>query len=426
MLAEPAIKVDYVAEYNKIAKPRDCDPEQNAARHYEKLFSELTSLPAALADEFKAWPTELSPREIEELEEWGTANESGLAAMAEAVRCPYWWSEVTSSDGSLPGVQLQYGDKQRELTWGVVLLAKYKASQGDSDGALRLLADLHTMGVHRSKMPRLLEQMVGLAICELGYQAVLDMLSRCDVDAGAIDRMHQFLSLPTSQIEVPRFTRGEFLVALDAFQRAFTDDRRQGGRLIPKELHRIKKKGGLYVAPLSYSEAVLICLTHPGRAETLKAYETLYEALGKVVVKRPWELHAKVSSYDDELRPIVQGNFFLEDGMQSFGRVIERGWEGRALGQAVVTVLGILAYKTEHGHLPDSLGDLVSRGYLPAAPLDPYGAGSLVYKLVGEGFTLYSVGEDFSDDGGAGPSWDEIELGLDKVFWPTSSGSEDM
>lgn len=202
MLAEPTITVDYVAEFNRITKPQDYDPELNAAPYYEKLFSELTSLPADLTDIFTIWPTNLSPDEIDTLKEWAAAHRPAFEAMSEGAKCPYWWSEATSSDGSMPGIQLQHGQKQRELTWSAVLLAKYKASQGDSDGAFQVLADLHMMGVHRSRRETVVEQMVGLAIRRLGYQAILDILSRCEVTFGAIDRMRWLLASPGSQVDV--------------------------------------------------------------------------------------------------------------------------------------------------------------------------------------------------------------------------------
>jgi hypothetical protein len=66
------------------------------------------------------------------------------------------------------------------------------------------------------------------------------------------------------------------------------------------------------------------------------------------------------------------------------------------------------------------LEKLVDGGYLKQLPADPFSGGALVYKKTDDGFTLYSVGLDMVDDGGAGTArnrWrDEAK---DAVFWPT-------
>jgi hypothetical protein len=67
---------------------------------------------------------------------------------------------------------------------------------------------------------------------------------------------------------------------------------------------------------------------------------------------------------------------------------------------------------------------LKQAGYIDALPADPYSNGPLVYKVIGDRFTLYSVGQDFRDDGGTPGTdrkgrrqmWD-TKTG-DVVFWP--------
>jgi len=75
-------------------------------------------------------------------------------------------------------------------------------------------------------------------------------------------------------------------------------------------------------------------------------------------------------------------------------------YETKAQTEALITVLAILRYKADTGQFPETLDGLVSSGYLKAVPNDPYSNSALVYKLTEDGFKLYSVGKDFSDDGG--------------------------
>ena len=419
--AEPTTKIDYLAEYNRVTKPADYDSNKNAAVHYEKLFSQFVPVPDILKNKDGVWPGELSPAEFEALKEWAGLNEPALEALHRAAQCPYWWVEARSRDGSLLGIELQYSNEQRECAWAVVLVAKYKASQGNIDGALQHLADLHMMGVHRARGDTLLQQLVGLAVCQLSYGAVLATLDRCDVGADTLNRIREVFASQLAQLEAPRFTRGEFLVALDCIQRAFSDDGHQDGRLIPKELYRIKKEPGFDSEPLSYTAAVWICLTHPGRKETLELYQGFYELLETLSRRHPSQLHAQSTTYERELVSFLDGNFFLQDDLGVFPMVIELGWRAKTQGEALVSVLAILTHRAQKGRLPDSLAELEAEARLPSVPIDPYSGKPLVYRVVADDFILYSVGEDFTDSGGVRSHWGRD--GGDQVFWPVENGA---
>jgi hypothetical protein len=51
------------------------------------------------------------------------------------------------------------------------------------------------------------------------------------------------------------------------------------------------------------------------------------------------------------------------------------------------------------GRTPDSLADLVPQ-FAPSIPLDPFDNNPLRYKKLARGFLVYSIGADFTDDGG--------------------------
>jgi len=72
------------------------------------------------------------------------------------------------------------------------------------------------------------------------------------------------------------------------------------------------------------------------------------------------------------------------------------------------------AFKLEHGKYPKSLKELVP-SYLHAIPADPFAInGSVLYKLNGDSYLLYSVGPDGKDNGG--------KASADGVVMPRSMG----
>ncbi|MBC8101415.1 MAG: hypothetical protein H7Z41_02345 [Cytophagales bacterium] len=70
----------------------------------------------------------------------------------------------------------------------------------------------------------------------------------------------------------------------------------------------------------------------------------------------------------------------------------------------LTTVLALRAYRAEQGAHPESLGALVSHGYLSRIPADPFastGGTPVRYRrLAGGTYLLYSVGPDCQDDDG--------------------------
>jgi len=84
-------------------------------------------------------------------------------------------------------------------------------------------------------------------------------------------------------------------------------------------------------------------------------------------------------------------------------------------------------YVLQHGSPPKSLAALVP-GYLSAVPQDPYGDGPLVYRTTNDGYLLYSVGSNGTDDGGQRVSFvDAIFTGNGDLFFgvPQETPEED-
>ncbi len=86
--------------------------------------------------------------------------------------------------------------------------------------------------------------------------------------------------------------------------------------------------------------------------------------------------------------------------LPALGRIIEvnANYETR-LDQGAVAA-AIERYRLAQGTPPDQLEDLVP-GYLGNVPLDPYDEQPLRYRREGEGYIIYSVGDNLADEGGA-------------------------
>ena len=63
------------------------------------------------------------------------------------------------------------------------------------------------------------------------------------------------------------------------------------------------------------------------------------------------------------------------------------------------TVIALARYKAEHNAYPETVDALVP-AYCDAIGMDPFGSEALVYHREEDGFILYSIGPDETDDAG--------------------------
>ncbi len=82
-----------------------------------------------------------------------------------------------------------------------------------------------------------------------------------------------------------------------------------------------------------------------------------------------------------------------------FDRLLPAQAEYKALLDTSRLGLALEIYRIEHGDYPDTLADLVPE-IIPELPLDPLTGDDYIYRQEDEGFVVYSVGRNGTDDGG--------------------------
>ena len=102
---------------------------------------------------------------------------------------------------------------------------------------------------------------------------------------------------------------------------------------------------------------------------------------------------------EGKIRATSKFHILLHKLTPSFSRTITVDIRRIAHLRTARVALAVERYRLAFGKLPDTLADLVPT-YLEAVPKDPFDGDELRYKKLQEGFVVYSVGEDQSDDGG--------------------------
>ncbi|MCD6298221.1 MAG: hypothetical protein J7M30_13825, partial [Deltaproteobacteria bacterium] len=399
LTAKPKITVDYVAEYNRTARPQDYDPNDNAAPYYQKAFDAFVDMPDELRKPHVNWPTDFNDAEQALLEKWLISNTLAFEYLRGALSKPYYWLErKVKRDNYIGSMTTPDLGCLRELTEALGWNAKFNAVKGQFQHAFENILECYSAGMHKCR-PNLLviEQHVGLRIKQDAVRNALIILDKSKVENEALAFLQNALQAELNNDDYVPSMQAEKYLHYDALQRTFIDNGKGTGRLAWRT--------GWYYDTLrgkwnNFRKRLHACFVGPTRNEIVGQIEKVLTISGQMMTKMPWQIKNEGSDYFEEIENINNSNWFLQIFGVSPKSIFHSYYETKAQTEALITVLAILRYKTDTGQFPETLNELISLGYLKAVPNDPYSNSALVYKLTEDGFKLYSVGKDFSDDGG--------------------------
>ncbi|MCJ7776712.1 MAG: hypothetical protein MUP16_00110, partial [Sedimentisphaerales bacterium] len=274
------------------------------------------------------------------------------------------------------------------------------------------------------------EQYCGIYIKRDAVKNAFIILDKSKVDNNALKYLQDALRQELDRDAYIPGCQAEKLYQFDKLQRMFIDNGRGTGRLW-------WRMGFGIVIPLAgegeyYERKIkMSCFTGPTRNQIIEQIEQTSALFYRVIVKTPWQIKNGGHNYFEEIDNICNRHFslkVLDIGFIYPFNISNTFYETRAKTEALIAVLAILRFKADNYRLPVTLDELVALGYLKSIPIDPYSDGPLIYKRTGDNFALYSVGEDFEDDGGLAPaSFTSTSLRQsvtpnasrgDIVFWP--------
>jgi len=276
-----------------------------------------------------------------------------------------------------------------------------------------------------------IEQLVGLAIGGLAHEEILNIASTQRLSAAELTGLQQQLSQIYSEGFPLINMEGERLSFMDVVQRSFTDGGPGGGHLIPgmwDDFTDFAPPGRDANQRRFYMPLVTaVSMAHAGRDATIAKANEIYGRQDKIAGMTPYERHVANLKTTNELMQESwrsQRFFLILLLMPAIERASEIVYRGKMHHEATVATLAILRWRLEKGQYPSTLNELVSAGFMAELPMDPFSDKPLIYKKTDDNFILYSVGENFTDDGGKvfmkngqPQKWGTSKAG-DVVFWP--------
>lgn len=418
LIAKPKIAVDYVAEYNKITRPANYDPNDNAAPYYQKAFDAFVAMPIELRKPYVNWPTDFNKTEQVLFEKWLTLNAESFKYFKIAINKPYYWIERKGKeDNNMMGLMFPELSSLRQLTEALMWNAKLTASEGQPQMAFENIIDCYKAGRQKCRTPSCLtEQLVGIGVKKTTVGNALIILDEKQVNGSSLKSFQDALQEEFgNDTYVPDFT-AEKLSLYDAVQITFIENGKGNGRLAWRVAYYYDTLCGVW----ANRARRLNCFIGPTKNQTIQQIEKVFTISNQIMAKNPWQIKSEGHDYFEEIEKIHNSNFLLQILGVNTESIFHSYHKTKAQTEALIAVLAILRFKANKGQFPASLDELISTGYLKSVPMDPYSDGPLVYKPNMDNFKLYSVGEDFSDDGGLAVFTSSHPSGLrgDIIFWP--------
>ena len=162
---------------------------------------------------------------------------------------------------------------------------------------------------------------------------------------------------------------------------------------LPKSLDEILSVGGFFLWATVYR--------HADEKQFLENYQTLIDLVPADPLAGPWTPALETSrKLQAQLNSAGFERLFSRMIFPTIENATNRIISTQAMAHLTVTALALQRCKLAHGKYPPSLTDLVP-GLLPIVPLDPLDGNPLRYQRGNaEGYLLYAIGPDGTDDNG--------------------------
>jgi hypothetical protein len=288
--------------------------------------------------------------------------------------------------------------KTRNLARCLALRAAIEADSGDVDACARTVRAQLALAGSLRREPMLISQLVRLAIDAIAADSLERTLARGPLAEG------ESLGLEAALLDEAR-SSWAFLPTVFVYERAFGLDvfeRMLDGRLDIRSIEGL----GSEQQPSEFGRLLLASLGGPLK-ENAAFHLTVMNRMIDAAKLPPAESVVAVEELDRELTREMQGGSLrnLDKRIAAMTLpALSHAYANAARSSAALDLaraaLAVERFRAAEGRMPGTLGELVPK-YMAEVPGDPFSKGAVMLKpLDGGGFTVYSVGEDRTDNGG--------------------------
>jgi hypothetical protein len=419
-LGRPTIRVNYAEWLSNHWRP-EVQGVENAKTYYDEAVALLVEPPQGLEGkmQLRRWSSVgYSESDVRLIEQWLAKNQAAFSALRRGASTPHYWpiydgNESTPIETGIVGSEMESLSQWRLVTFAFKEQIIWEVRRGEVAKAMDDCLVLCRFGRHLQNKGCLNGQLVGVSIEALGYNGVTAIVQNAGISAGLLESVQRELE---SGFDLHRQVIDldcEKALWYDRIQRTFTDDGKGGGHALSQ---------GFVYAPGDWKDNLLntFRFRYPDRRETVAMVERYFQWTQGRLDASPDRFERRKP---DDSNQVSSLSIFFSITTPAYERVAQLTWRLKTHETATITLLAIQRYFREKGSYPDSLGQLVERGFLKQPPKDPFGQGTLSYRKTDKGFLLYSWGTNLKDDGGQLGTGSQGQPRMwadngDWVFWP--------
>jgi len=369
----------------------------------------------------------LSEQERDILQQWISDNQEPLELIVQGNKRSCYWQVYGMGENNpheMLAMLLPHLSEYKKLANLMCWQGLLSAEQGDFEKTFDIIFEAYSFGDHlRGQNTTLIEQLVAWAIEKTSLETLRIVLSEYDgkYDASILNGVRERYAILLESKDFSIDFDAEKLYMYDEAQRCFTQSRFGKSHLYFPRLQMLTDNDIEDQWELVGPRAFQFLFTHPDKEETLREVEKFYTELENISKMTPATVRLK-GLHINGVEEMIEKNIFLSILMPALSKINQLAWRTRAETEATLAILAILQYEQEHGELSESLDILVAKGLLDEVPIDLFSDKPFAYRRTEDGFTLYSVGLNFTDDGGV-PGTDEDGEPRrwgnhgDRIFW---------
>jgi hypothetical protein len=361
-------------------EPPDVPKNENAWLVYRAASERLTELPQEVKDAAARLetlgPEHWSSGDVDVVRRYVNGNASALRLARKAAPMPRFKSETNWADHI--NAKLTHLAPLHNLGRLMNYNACVELADGRLDDAIESCTDAMRIGRHASAEPCITGRMVEISVRATALRILACILTQTK-DAEQAGRV-----LAAVEKLYPERRMREMLAAERAMGISFFGDVRAGKMSLDDPY------GGTG-APQQYPPVVYD--TNEG------TYLDLMEGYIELADKPYYEVADRMAMLErrsTRISPLATVAYTMIPG---YANICRQDAGDRALTDVVRCAAAVKVYELRTDRLPDALTDLVPDP-LPKAPVDEFSGETLRYEKRGDGFVVYSVGQNQIDDGG--------------------------
>jgi hypothetical protein len=359
----------------------------------------------------RPWTSE----QIPPLAEWVAANQKPLDLIVEAAKRPRFFSPsptlINNKQDLLIEMLLPNVQALRDAGRALSIRAMWHLGENRLDAAWQDVLALHRLARLLSQGYTLIEQLIAIAINEIACDATVSLLDHRELTPEQARLVQRDLAaLPPFANVARSLDQMERAGALNAFIRVGTGG---GGKMFSaisgvqdndfgnNVFNVISVDWNLVLRETNrWYDRLAAAANLPDHAARMAALQQIDADMQQLVaeVRTPTTWITGVISRQQ--RSMLVSSIMLGLFLPTVNAAVAA--EDRANGTLELTRLAaaLAVYRAESGAYPDKLDELVP-SVLEALPVDLYNAKPFVYKRDGDGYLLYTLGGNGTDDGGS-------------------------